>query len=293
MSVITQDQSYDEGTETVEEININSLVKTKLSPMPKAAENVLQLLRDINASTHDIADALRYDPISTARVLRLANSPIYSLQREITAISEAVAAIGNKEIYDIVMLGVVSDAFTDDPRSPHTDVSIWEHSVAVGLAARELANIMNMRGTEEAFTCGLLHDIGKMLLYQADYDRYKQVYSLKTDREILNAEKVFYGYNHAQVGCFAAHRWGLPEAVCSVILNHHEPQQARQSLVISHIVHVADELVTEKGVGLRAPTGKMPRSESVTALEMTEKQMNRAWDKAQVDLDEILKTFRN
>lgn len=291
MSLTPRNYGYKNETEVVEEVDINRLIKTKLQPMPKAAGRVLSLLRDENTTTNDIADALGMDPISTARVLRLANSPIYSLQREVTALQTAVSAIGNKEVYDIVMLGVASEAFTSDIRSSKTDVSIWEHSVAVGLAGRELANVLEMRGTEEAFTCGLLHDLGKMLLYKADRDRYAQIEEIEKDFEVIKAEKVYYGYSHAQVGCFAAYRWGLPEAVCSVILNHHDPTQARQSLVTSHIINVADALIREKGFGFREPTGKMPKSDSTFELHLSEDQMEKAWEKANSDLKEILNIF--
>jgi putative nucleotidyltransferase with HDIG domain len=292
MSVITQKHNQQNQEEVIDEIDINRLIKTKLLPMPKAAGRVLTLLRDVNASTHEISDALGLDPIAASRVLRLANSPIYSFQREITALQNAVSAIGNKEIYDIVMLGIAADAFTVELRSPQTDISLWEHSVAVGLAGRELSNVLGMRGADESFTCGLLHDIGKMLLFQSNQKRYEQVINLDNEFDVLKAEKVYYGYSHTQVGCFAAHHWGLPEAICSVILNHHFPQQARQSLVTSHIINVADDLVTEKGFGFSTPTGKMPRSESVIALHLDDEKMEKAWEKAYADLFEIIQVFK-
>ncbi len=275
-----------------QKIDIEQLVKTKLFPLPNSVSRILELLRDVNVTAKEIADVISYDPIMATRVLKLANSPLYALQRGVTTIHHAVSAVGIRSVYDIVMLGVASDNFSKFMRYKNSGVSVWEHSVAVAISAREISQFLQIRGTEEAFTCGLLHDIGQTLLYQTDPKQCKEIFEANSEEKAIRMEEVLFGYNHMQVGFFVAHNWELPEAVCSAILYHHKPKKAPHALVISHIINVADDLVTKKGFGMDKISDQLPQSESVRALRLTTNQLQMAWEKTEESLYDVLKNFR-
>lgn len=278
---------------TAEEIlDIESLVKAKLLPLPGSATRILGLIQQVNVTTHDIAGAISFDPVVASRVMRLANSPMYAMERSVSTVSAAVAAVGIRSIYDIVMLGVAADAFSGDMRSKKTGVSIWEHSVATAVACRTLSAELGLRGTGEAFTCGLLHDIGKNLLFQTDPVRYTEVESADNEEIASGMEKQIFGYNHSQVGFYVSRRWGLADAVSSTILWHHDPKNGAQAVATTHIVAVADELVTMKGMGLHLESpDKLPASNSVVALGLDNEKMERAWEVTDKSLREILDNF--
>ena len=274
---------------STDHVDLEKLVKSKLQPMPASAQRILELIRDVDVSTHAIAEAIGYDHVLTSRVLRLANSPVYSLRRKVTKIGAAVSAIGVRSIYDIVMFGIASDNFSKDMWATKTGVSVWEHSVAVAIAARTLAMSLRLQGVQETFTCGLLHDIGKTLLYQHDPVNYMQVENESDEEGVIRLEKVLFGFDHTQVGLYVAHQWGIPAEVCNAILHHHNPGKAKSGIAVTHILNVADELVTLKGYGFHPGNpDELPRSESVDILRLNDDQMEDAWIRAEMGLKDLL-----
>ncbi len=170
-----------------------------------------------------------------------------------------------------------------------TGVSLWEHSVAVALASRELSKELGLRGTEEAFTCGLLHDIGKNLLFQSDSIRFTETENAEDTTEASSIEKKVFGYTHSQVGSYVARRWGLSDGVSATLLWHHDPTKADQAVVISHIVNLADDLVTRKGMGMHVSSPETyPDSQSVKYLGVSNAQMENVWLKTESSVQEIL-----
>ena len=143
-------------------IDIEALVETKLPPAPGSMIRITNLLRDYNASTRQISDAISYEPALVTRILRLANSPIYSFETNVTSVQMAINAVGTKILQDIVMVEFAAASFGKQIRNSAVGQKIWEHSLAVAMLARELSKLLQMHGTEETFTCGLLHDLGKL-----------------------------------------------------------------------------------------------------------------------------------
>jgi putative nucleotidyltransferase with HDIG domain len=190
------------------------------------------------------------------------------------------------------MMGMTVDAFAKEIRSSVIGRTIWEHSLAVGLLVKELSRKLGMRGAEEGFICGLLHDIGKIMLLRADAETYSQILDKKTENEMPDWETETFGYNHAQVGALVVNRWQLPEMICHVILNHHNPSQSTESVFIGHLINVADALANYNGYGLRLEADPaILNSESSIMLRLTEEDLHAAWDNIQTDLDEVTGAF--
>lgn len=273
-------------------INIETLVETKLPPSPGNIMNITTLLRDYNTTTQKIIQAVSYEPVLVARILRLANSPVYALERNVTSIQTAISAIGNFALHDIVMIELASAAFSEGMNNSTLVKKIWQHSLAVALLARELSRILGMRGTEESFTCGLLHDIGKIILLSHDGEGYSEVLENNGEIETLRREVARYGYNHAEVGSLVARRWGLPDEVCYAILHNHNPSQPEHPMLAAHLVDVADIIANLHGFGVRyEEKEKLASSESIMKLGFTEEQMENAWDNIENDLNEVIRTF--
>lgn len=272
--------------------DIETLLKTNLPPLPGSVFRVLELLRDVNVTTNALATAVGYDPLLAARLLRLANSSYYSRQRNVTTIHKAIDTIGTKALYDAVMLGVAANTFSKEIEGSKFGRAIWEHSLAVALLAREISQMLGMQGTENAFICGLLHDIGKFILLKADADCFNAISQRTEEAEMIASEEKFFGVNHTEVGVLMARRWGLPDEISSAILHHHNPSRASQAIAVTHTVNVADLIAGANGYGLSGEEEiNYLQSESTILLRLTQNQMKDAWDNIQGNLQEISGTL--
>jgi putative nucleotidyltransferase with HDIG domain len=273
-------------------IELETLVKLELPPLPDVVMRVAALTQDPNTSTRAIAEAIGLDPALGARVLRAANSPLYYLERDVTSLTMAVNALGNDGINLLVVASAASDAFQKKGRRLPEETTLWGHSLAVGLAAREIMAALGLRALDQGFICGLLHDIGKLLLLRHDTDGYRELTSKVGDPDFLNTESEVFGYTHAQVGALVAKRWNLPEAICHAIYHHHQPSQAGQGILVARVVEVADALANKAGVGLRAAHEQpLADSESAIALRLSEDQLNTVWEKTNISLSATFALF--
>lgn len=267
-----------------------TVVKTQLSPMPASMLKISGLLNDPNGSPRAVAEALRLDPVLAARVLRLANSPAYALERRVADLRTAVVAVGNQAIDDIILMSLTREAFAPEIRNSSIGREIWLHALASGFAAREICRELSMRDTEEAFSCGLLHDIGKLLLWRAEPDFYSSILTDTPHDKVYLAEREYFGFDHAQVGAIAAQSWNLPSSICGVVLYHHEPELAVEAVALTNIVNIGDNLAYHK-------LNDMPLdieyllSHSVVSLAIRADQLETVWEKVLICLDEVAAAF--
>jgi putative nucleotidyltransferase with HDIG domain len=273
-------------------IDLESLLNLELPPLPDVAMRVAALTQDPDTSTRAIAEAIGYDPILGARVLRAANSPLYYLERDVTTLTMAVNAIGNDGINLLVVASAASDAFQSKGKRLAEETTLWGHSLAVGLAAREIMLLLGLRGMDQGFICGLLHDIGKLLLLRYDLDACQQLVKNVEQKDFLAGEVEMFGFTHAQIGALVAKRWNLPEAICDAIYHHHQPSQAEQSLLMARVLEVADDLANKAGIGVwGVGEVSVAESDSAVALKLSEDQLNQVWEKTQSSLSATFALF--
>ena len=232
-------------------ISLDKLVETNLPPSPRGIMQISKLLRDPNTQPRRVVEAIGYEPPLVARILRLANSPIYSVNRKVTSIQGAMAVIGDRTLEELVMVILGSSTFSKQIAKSFLARKNWEHSLAVAITARGLAEFLKLRGTEEVFICGLLHDIGKFMLLVHDPDGFGTLLQEHRDGDVLAAEKEAYGYDHSEIGALVARRWGLQEEVCYAIRHHHSSAGAERAAIVSQVIESADMLANFKGYGLR------------------------------------------
>jgi putative nucleotidyltransferase with HDIG domain len=218
---------------------------------------------------------------------------LYSLRNPVTTIQKALDAIGTRSLYDLVLLDAMADGFGNEIRNSVLIKTIWEHSIAVGLLSREISRIVGLKGAEEAFVCGLLHDIGKILMLRADVERFESLLEHKTELGMLDWEDKIYGFDHTEVGAYVANKWRLPEAVCSVIMYHHRPTKSTQSMVMANIVNAADVIANHHGYGLRLEDEMtLMTAESIALLKLDRPQINQAWENIQGAIDDVTRLLK-
>lgn len=184
----------------------------------------MNLLSNPETPMHRIRVAIERDPAFAARLLHVANSAAYRPTRACCSIDEAVARLGSRNVFDIVVSVAALGTFTTVTKS---GAQIRDHLVGVAATSRLLGlEWGNQAGA--IFACGLLHDIGKLLLLQVgeiDYDALPAAMLARPDRSHLY-ELPLLGYDHATLGSFVLEHWRLPDSFSNVVLLHHDPDEA-------------------------------------------------------------------
>ncbi len=184
--------------------------------------NILSLTDGGDSNVSQIADVIKRDISLSAAILRITNSAAFGLLRKVTTIDQAVMLLGFKSLRNIALGVGVFNLFP--PNEKDFLSKVWQRSLVTGLAARDLCVLIRDKRKEDAFTIGLLHDIGLVAFY--GYDKNKASDLLKRIEEEgrgkLLDEKNFLGLDHIEVGRLLAEKWKLPEDIIHVLVQHHE-----------------------------------------------------------------------
>jgi len=275
---ISQPPNAVDKTVDPEFFSIENLIKTRLPPLPANVMRVSALLADYDASPKKVADAISLDPILSTRLLRLANSPIYGVNRSVTSLSQAVARVGNTEIHGMLMVSGISDSFGRKVLGSPAGKAIWSHLLAVAVATSEICNYANMRGADDAFTCGLLHDIGKLILLRADMPLYSGLLDRAEEGEDIRVlEQEAFGFDHTELGASVANAWNLSPALAHMIRHHHDPTKASSGIAMVRFINIADRFVHLHSSG--ANMFELFMYQSVIDLGLTQEMFDSIWEK--------------
>jgi putative nucleotidyltransferase with HDIG domain len=183
-------------------------------------------------------------------LLKIVNSSFYGLPSKVDRVSLAVTLIGTRELSALALGISVLSVFRKIPGTLLSMQSFLQHSLACGVIARLLAAQKNLRQTEQIFTAGLLHDLGRLVLFiHFPDDALGVLHRSRSGAACLYAvEKKELGCDHAAIGRFLLNRWRLPLALENTVAFHHVPTEAPDP-VPAAIVHLADILVNALGLG--------------------------------------------
>lgn len=213
--------------------------------LPRLCTRLNEALEDPRTSTVEIAELIGNDPALTARLLRLVNSAAYGFPARIETPSQAVMIIGTAHLCDLALTTSITRIFRDIPGDLVSMESFWRHSIACGLAARTLAGHRREPNVERFFVAGVLHDIGRLVLYQHAPDLARAALARARERdELLHvAERQMIGFDHAVIGATLLRTWGLPASLEEAVAAHHEPKKSQRYPLEAAVVHVADVIV--------------------------------------------------
>jgi HD-like signal output (HDOD) protein len=199
---------------------------TEISSLPHVALRVMEIAGDPQSCTTELKAALEADPALCVRVLRCVNSAAFGLRSEISDLSQAIAYLGFNQIRDLAVTASVSDLFcSTSPVGTYQRPALWKHLVAVGVGARMIAMRRKIRGLDNAFLAGLLHDIGIILFDQAHHEAFRKVILMLTPETTLtDVEQRVVGWDHTRLARRVGEQWRLPVVVLDAMRHHHEPQ---------------------------------------------------------------------
>lgn len=227
-------------------------LEREVQQLPSLSLTVMEALAVIDRGEGDLAElekTIGQDPGLAARILRVANSPFYGFSGHIGSIKEACIVLGLYTIRNLVLAAGIIGRFPPKDGGHFDRLALWRHAVGVGVAAKVLAR---RHGFDQdlAFTAGLLHDIGKLVLDACFPAEFARVLAHRDAHECLirEAEEAVLGFDHGLVGARAAKHWRLPPGIVEAIEAHHRPGHGPASALVD-IVHVADILCRGLEIG--------------------------------------------
>jgi len=228
-------------------------VKT-VSSLPTVYLRLNEAVNDPHGSNRDIAHVLSEDPGLTARLLHIVNSAFYGFPSKIDTITRAVTVIGTKQLRDLALATSVIEMFDGMADDVVSMESFWQHSIACGVTARILATYRRENNVERFFVAGLLHDIGRLIMFMKIPELCQQaLQESETSNTLLyEAEYKILGFDHANVGGLLLRQWQLPESTTNAVAYHHKPCHPR--LDGAHhfdasLIHVADIIANSMQLG--------------------------------------------
>lgn len=226
----------------------------------------------------DVATAVAEDQGLSARLLAMANSAFYGLQAQVATVDRAVAVLGLREVRGLVLALGMRGLADVRPLPPEFALTPYlDHQLAVGVTAMALARECAAMAPEDAFTAGLLHDLGKLVtaLYRPDDWRAEAELAAAQALAWHEAEECYWGLDHGLIGAMVLRAWNLPETLIEPVNWHHAPQAAPGDPAPSRLIGLADALVREHAgtapgeIVSPAPSEDFPDEPLALALGLT------------------------
>lgn len=197
------------------------------------------------SSLTDVGKIVGRDPGLTTRLLKLVNSAFYGFPRRIETVSQALVVIGLNQLRDLVLATSIINLFQGIPKDLVSMESFWRHSIACGLAARLIADRRNEAHPERFFVAGMVHDVGRLIMYKkiGDLCREALIKAKTKGIPLAVAERETIGFDHCEIGRMLFKSWGLPGSLEEAVTCHHRPGKAGLYPLEAAVVHVADVLV--------------------------------------------------
>lgn len=208
-----------------------------LPPFSAAAAKIIQLAEAPTTDLQTIQPIVASDPSLAAELLRLANSPLFAFSNEIHSVEHAVVLMGLQQVKMLAVAIAMKSYWTDVDDGAYQQC--WSHSVACAVIAEELAGPYNMR-KEDAYTAGLLHDIGRLGLLKAYSREYLPILTAThTDvAEALLAEQRALKLDHCQSGLWLTKAWDFPNSL-QAVAEHHHTESSPDEVSLTNLIRVA------------------------------------------------------
>ncbi len=244
---------------TAEEIN---RAIARVHPIPQVVIKIISMIGDGRYNLQDVAAEVRQDQIIAAKVLKLSNSALVGWSGRLDSVDEALMILGEKMFHLMVISALIEEFFIESGHGYSLcKGSLYHHAVGTALVAEKLARITCMVPPAVAYTAGLLHDIGKVVLDHF-VARGIPLFYRRAQEDIIDLEQAeleILGISHTEVGGRLARLWSIPRNLTEAILYHHQPEKAVVDPELTHIVYLADLVLSQFSV-----SGTLERQNTVS-----------------------------
>lgn len=220
----------------------------KLSTIPSVVSKIIAVTEDKGSNVADLERVIEHDQAIASRVVGLSNAVYYGFPRKITSISQAVLVLGFDMVKGLAVSTAVFKGFNDSNRDMIS--SLWRHSFETAIASVLVAERSGIVNKDSAFLAGLLHDIGRPIMFQLFGDEYSRL-TADDSSALVEIEEETFGAGHAEVGSWFAAKCNLPSSCINAIKYHHSPELFRAPMnssplsVLVPIVYLANLIVLD------------------------------------------------
>jgi len=224
-----------------------------IQPIPQVALKILRLIDEEEYDIKVLTEEIRKDQVISARTLKLCNSVIFAGSNKIESLDHALVYIGLQMLVKLVISASVDNYFSHSGSGYSLcKGGLFHHAIGTAIISEKLAALTGRVKPGLAYTAGLLHDIGKVVLDQYVSSAYPLFYRKLSDEDssFADTEKTILGIDHTEIGSNLARKWSFPQSLIDVIRYHHQPEDAAQNLELAHTVYLADLLMSRFNTGL-------------------------------------------
>jgi HD-like signal output (HDOD) protein len=243
-----------------------------LPPLPQVAAQVLRLAADPDSTTDELRRVISTDLALTTQILKIANSAMFGMVREVKTLTQAIMTLGFTTIKSVVIASSAKNLYSRGGTGLQERV-LWEHALVSALSGRAYAKAFRSARTEEVFLGGLMHDIGKSVMGIKFTDRYstlvRSVYNGEADG--LEAELDLFGFDHTMVGEALLVSWNLPASMVHAVRWHHDPAHApEEDRTLTAFVALGNQTALERKAGLGRPESlAIPTAQAMEILGLS------------------------
>lgn len=209
--------------------------------LPSVVCRVIELSSQPDSSVDEFLDVIRMDVSLTTAILKLANSAFFGQTRKVGTLNQAIPILGLTEIRNMVIARAMFNSFKTVKGESWFDIKeFWIHSFLCGLAARVLAK--ERKPDEYLFICGLIHDIGKLVILMVFPSQFAQFFSKGHEPmfDMYLWEEKQFGVSHGEIGLNLLNRWFFPKILTDSVGYHHHPEKAEENKTYASLIYFAD-----------------------------------------------------
>jgi HD-like signal output (HDOD) protein len=250
------------------------------------ALRLVELLSREDVNANEVGRFISAEPVFAARVLQIANSPLFALTSQVSSIARAIVMVGFEGVKGIVLTRALGD-FVGPVAKQEAMKLCWRSSLAGALIAETLARPCRLDGGA-AYTAGLLRDIGRLALLVKYPESYANLLAVSQEQsyDLIATERDLFELDHCQAGEWIAGRLRLPRELCGVIAGHHDPLRG-VPFGMTHLVATADRLADALGFSVLP---QAPKPDMELALEPLPEAFR---DRLELDPDELRDTLED
>ena len=225
-----------------------------IATLPEITIRIIEIVEDAKSTARDLHEVIKNDPALSVKVLKLVNSAFYGLPGQVASVDRAIILLGLSAVKNIAIAASIARLFKGRRISEQFSAAdLWKHSVAVAVAAHDLAKASpHPAMPDEVFVAGLIHDIGTMVARQAFPDEFGEVIARCADgsAEFLECERQIIGADHQAFGVGLTTRWKFPRHLRAAVGFHHNPENLSVELRnMATLIRMADVLCCQEKVG--------------------------------------------
>lgn len=224
-----------------------------VQPIPQVALKIFRLMSEDEFDVTQVAEEVRQDQVISALTLKICNSALFARKQRIDSLDHALVYLGRDLFLKLVITAAISDLYESSQAGYSLcKGGLFHHAVGTATIAEKVAAVTGLVEPALAYTGGLLHDIGKVVLDQYVATAFPLFYRQTRDQgtSFMATEKEIFGMTHCETGLRLAQNWSFPDSLITVISHHHYPETATEYSQLTHIVYLADLLMSRFHTGL-------------------------------------------